>query len=171
MDGIFCGEDPADFVGVDNASATGRRIETCKHMALSLEACQSDWAYEFSSNSYLMDYIRKLRPEWTSPFVFRRQLFRTNIPNNTETSTGVHYDHLFLRGGPPTALTAWIPIGDCSPEQGGLMYLEDSMGIGERIEDGYTKLAKETGLRPEEAVSVGNRNVSFARWIELTFIR
>lgn len=103
--------------------------------------------------------VGRLQPEWTNPQIFRRQLYRANVPNATKTATGVHYDHIFLRGGPPTALTAWIPVGDCTPAQGGLMYLEDSKSLGEELESEFTRKARDGGLSPEEARSAFNQNV------------
>jgi len=92
--------------------------------------------------------------------IFRRQLYRANVPNATKTTTGVHYDQIFLRGGPPTALTAWLPVGDCTPAQGGLMYLEDSKSLGQELESDFTRNAKESGLSEDEAKNAFNQNVS-----------
>lgn len=110
----------------------------------------------------LFHMVRRMHPEWTSPFVFRRQLIRTNLPSSTGTATGVHYDHIFLRDGPPTALTAWVPIGDCSPINGGLMYLEDSVGVGKAIEEEFTRQGEEKGFSKEDATYAFNSNVSVA---------
>lgn len=50
-------------------------------------------------------------------------------------ASAVHYDQLFLRAGKARAtLTAWVPIGDVPVQRGGLMYLEDSVKIGEAKE-------------------------------------
>ena len=92
--------------------------------------------------------------------IFRRQLYRANVPNATKTTTGVHYDQIFLRGGPPTALTAWLPVGDCTPAQGGLMYLEDSKSLGQELESDFTRNAKESGLSEDETKNAFNQNVS-----------
>ena len=46
---------------------------------------------------------------------------RHNVPHGL--STGLHYDQIFLRGGAAEFLTAWIPIGDCTAEGGGLMFV------------------------------------------------
>lgn len=94
--------------------------------------------------------------------IFRRQLYRANVPNATKTTTGVHYDQIFLRGGPATSLTAWLPIGDCSPVQGGLMYLEDSKSLGEELEREFTNKARQGGLTDGETRSAFNQNVSVA---------
>jgi hypothetical protein len=77
-----------------------------------------------------------------------------------KSATGVHYDQLFLRHGPPTAITAWIPIGDCPPQGGGLMYLDDSLGLGRDLEEGFTRLSEEKHLTDDERNSAYNSNVS-----------
>ena len=104
--------------------------------------------------------VHRLQPHWTTPMIFRRQLYRANVPNATKTTTGVHYDQIFLRGGPATSLTAWLPIGDCTPAQGGLMYLEDSKSLGEELEREFTTKAREGELTEDETRSAFNQNVS-----------
>lgn len=111
--------------------------------------------------------VQRINPDWHDPFVFRRVLLRSNVPSAVGTSTGVHYDHIFLRGGPPTALTAWVPIGDCGPMSGGLMYLEDSKTLAAAIEDDFTKMSIEKGLSEEEALSAFNSNVSIVISVRL----
>lgn len=43
------------------------------------------------------------------------------------------------------------------------MYLENSKSLGERLENEFTRKAKEGGLTAEEMESAFNRNVSSAR--------
>ena len=114
-----------------------------------------------SATSELFHMVQRIMPEWKEPHIFRRQLFRANVPFAKGTSTGVHYDQLFLRAGPPNALTAWVPIGDCPPMSGGLMYLEDSLGLGEMTENRFTEMSKEKGLTDAERLSAFNSNVCF----------
>jgi hypothetical protein len=40
--------------------------------------------------------------------------------------TPAHYDLVYLREGTKNLLSAWIPLGDCPAERGGLTYLERS---------------------------------------------
>ncbi len=40
--------------------------------------------------------------------------------------TPAHYDLVYLREGTKNLLSAWIPLGDCPLERGGLTYLENS---------------------------------------------
>jgi Phytanoyl-CoA dioxygenase (PhyH) len=42
------------------------------------------------------------------------------------TSTQAHYDLVYLREGTDRVLSAWIPLGDCPVERGGLVYLQES---------------------------------------------
>lgn len=58
----------------------------------------------------------------------------------------------------PDALTAWIPIGDISPVGGGLMYLEDSVPLGQEIETGFYHLNRD--LPEEDQLDAFNVNVS-----------
>lgn len=57
-----------------------------------------------------------------------RTLLRYNTPGNK--AIGVHYDESFMRYGEPTALRAWVPMGDISLEGGGLIYLGDGIAPG-----------------------------------------
>ena len=106
----------------------------------------------------LIDIIKRLKPDWTRPFCLRRQILRTNMPQ-AKSATSVHYDQLFFRYAPPSAVTAWIPIGDCPPVGGGLMYLDDSVVLGNEIEDEFTRLSKEKNLTEDEQRSAHNVNV------------
>ena len=40
-----------------------------------------------------------------------------------------HIDHTYLNGGSSELITFWIPIGDCPLVAGGLIYLENSIGV------------------------------------------
>ena len=91
--------------------------------------------------------------------VLRRQLFRTVMPHSP-TATGVHYDQIFLRHGPPTAVTFWIPIGDCPLAMGGLIYLERSLPVGRKVEDMFTKMSQAQNMTLEDQRNAYNSNVS-----------
>lgn len=60
--------------------------------------------------------------QWKQEVIVKRALLRHNCPGSL--STGIHYDQLLSRAGEAEFLTAWVPIGDCAPTGGGLMYLE-----------------------------------------------
>lgn len=55
----------------------------------------------------------------------QRKLIRHALVNDTWI-TPAHYDLVYLREGSPNLLSAWIPLGDCPVERGGLIYLEGS---------------------------------------------
>lgn len=69
----------------------------------------------------------------------------------------VHYDHIFLRYGPPTFITGWLPFGDIPVEGGGLIYLEKSVPLAQSIEDDFTKRAE--SFTPEERINAFNANM------------
>ena len=73
------------------------------------------------------------------------------------TATKVHFDQCFLRGAPATSLTAWVPIGDVPPESGGLLYLENSVPLGQAFEEEFTK--NNATLSDAERLSAFNVNM------------
>ena len=79
-------------------------------------------------------------------------MLRHNCPGSD--STGVHYDQYFLRAGQAEFLTAWVPVGDCAPTGGGLMYLENSNQLGKKMEADFLRLAEH--LSPEERMDAFN---------------
>ncbi|WOO79103.1 uncharacterized protein LOC62_02G002639 [Vanrija pseudolonga] len=161
-DGIFSGENPTNFVGADSAKYVEDNPIAKRHIELVFEAAQSEWAKEFCENEHILAFVHRFKPDWTAPFCFKRQIWRSNIPNSERSTTGVHYDHIFLRGGPPIALTAWVPVGDVHPLQGGLIYLEDSLPVAQRIEDDFTAQGLARGFAPDEALSAFNSNMGVA---------
>ncbi|KAK0779444.1 hypothetical protein LTR74_017319 [Friedmanniomyces endolithicus] len=92
---------------------------------------------------------------WQKDIILKRTLLRHNVPNGL--STGCHYDRIFLRAG-EDFLTAWVPIGDCTAEGGGLMYMEDSTDIGKAMEADFMKRAEH--FTPEERISGFNHNMA-----------
>lgn len=95
-------------------------------------------------------------------YLHKRKMLRYTRPGDP-SSTGAHYDLVYLRGGTSRLVTAWIPIGDVPAEMGGLVYLEGSHALGRRMEAEFT--ATNAGLSPEERVSAYNRNMSETGWI------
>ena len=83
---------------------------------------------------------------------------RNNIPGTK--AIGVHYDQIFLRHGEPTAITAWVPIGDVSINGGGLIYLEKGHKLGEEQENLFTTNAKAAGMTDEQAKYAFNANMA-----------
>jgi hypothetical protein len=58
----------------------------------------------------------------------KRRIIRHTRPGETGigTATQAHYDLVYLREGTDRVLSMWIPLGDCTVENGGLAYLEGS---------------------------------------------
>ncbi|CAE6423774.1 unnamed protein product [Rhizoctonia solani] len=78
-----------------------------------------------------------------------------NVPG-AET-TAVHYDHIFLRYGPPTFLTGWLPFGDIPVEGGGLTYLEDAVPLAQAMENDFARRAQK--FTPEQRINAFNANM------------
>ena len=78
--------------------------------------------------------------DWPSTLLLKRTVSRANVP--FAETTGVHYDQLFLRGGDPdNVCTAWVPMGDIPVENGGLIYLSDSVPVAQKIEAEWARKA------------------------------
>jgi ectoine hydroxylase-related dioxygenase (phytanoyl-CoA dioxygenase family) len=95
-------------------------------------------------------------------YLHKRKLIRYTRPGDP-SSTGAHYDLVYLRGGTSRLVTAWIPIGDTPVRMGGLVYLEGSHGLGRRMEAEFA--AGNAALPPQERISAFNRNMSETGWI------
>lgn len=92
----------------------------------------------------------------------RRKILRFTRPGDP-SSTGAHYDLVYLRAGTDRVVTAWIPIGDVPVRMGGLLYLEGSHGLGRKMEAEFAR--KNADLPPEERISAYNRNMTETGWI------
>ena len=66
-------------------------------------------------------------------YLHKRKILRYTRPGD-RSSTGAHYDLIYLRGGTNRLVTAWIPIGDVPARMGGLVYLEGSHELGRKLE-------------------------------------
>ncbi|MCJ1448200.1 MAG: hypothetical protein MMC23_008714 [Stictis urceolatum] len=111
---------------------------------------------QFLAHPSLRAFVRHLSG-WKKELLLERGLLRHNAPGSL--STGVHYDQLFLRGGPPEYIAAWVPIGDCVARGGGLMYLEESSEIGRATEEEFRVRAEEAGFGREEMIFAFNRHM------------
>lgn len=105
----------------------------------------------------LRDWVRRLTG-WQREAVLKRGLLRHNVPGS-KCPSGIHYDQLFLRAGDPAFVTAWVPIGDCAADGGGLMYLENSCELGERIEKRFEAQQEKEDMPKEERISAYNRHM------------
>ncbi|HVY50936.1 MAG TPA: phytanoyl-CoA dioxygenase family protein [Devosia sp.] len=95
-------------------------------------------------------------------YLHKRKLLRHTLPF-APGSTPAHYDLIYLRGGTDRLVTAWIPIGDCPVEMGGLVYLENSHALGVKMEAEFSRL--NASLPPEERISAYNRNMTEGGWV------
>ncbi|HEY4200242.1 MAG TPA: phytanoyl-CoA dioxygenase family protein [Devosiaceae bacterium] len=95
-------------------------------------------------------------------YLHKRKLMRHTLPGTSQV-TPAHYDLVYLRGGTDRIVTAWIPIGDCPVEMGGLVYLEGSHAIGVRMEAEFR--AANAGLTPEERINAYNKNMTEGGWV------
>jgi phytanoyl-CoA hydroxylase len=62
----------------------------------------------FLEHADLRSVVRKVMG-WDKEVLLKRTMLRHNVPGGS--STAVHYDKLFLRGGEAYFLTAWVPLG------------------------------------------------------------
>ncbi|KAF2496228.1 hypothetical protein BU16DRAFT_581617 [Lophium mytilinum] len=93
---------------------------------------------------------------WKKDVMVHRTMLRHNVPNGL--STGIHYDRIFLRASPVDFLTAWVPIGDCSPAGGGLMYLSHSDALGRALERSFMERAAD--FSDEDRINAFNMNMA-----------
>ena len=96
------------------------------------------------------------------PWCLPRSLLRFAVPGGD--TTPVHYDQIFLRAGPPTSVTAWVPLGDVELEGGGLIYLDQGHDIGVQHEADFAQ--QNAGLSDEERMSAFNQNMNKGGWLD-----
>ncbi|KAK5680702.1 hypothetical protein LTR17_027541 [Elasticomyces elasticus] len=150
-EGIFdAAQDPLVHNGVG-----GRDLPEDVERQKLLESAHTLPAYlAFLEHSDLRNFIRSFMG-WDKDVILKRTLLRHNVPNGL--STGCHYDRIFLRAG-EDFLTAWVPIGDCTADGGGLMYLEGSTDVGKAMEADFMERAEH--LTPEERIDGFNQNMA-----------
>ncbi|KAH8812420.1 hypothetical protein F5884DRAFT_820310 [Xylogone sp. PMI_703] len=161
--GIFdLSKDPSAFPGI-GAGSTGKNARPGgdkgqMFVDLALQAHKEDfYAEEFCKHPALSSFVAKFTGWGENTMQFRRSLLRNNIPKTQ--AIGVHYDQIFLRYGDLSSLTAWCPMGDIEIDGGGLIYLENSHGVGEELEAEFTEKAKAAGFSEEEIKSAFNNNM------------
>ncbi|SPJ84038.1 uncharacterized protein FTOL_10554 [Fusarium torulosum] len=64
-----------------------------------------------------------------------------------------------MRYGEPTAVTAWVPMGNIKIDGGGMIYFEGSEALGVEIEGDFVRKAKEAGVNEEEIRNAFNKNM------------
>lgn len=131
VEGIFNSKRSTDdFPGIGAGAVGGNGRpggdSATQFVDLALEAHYKDWyAEEFCRHPALEGFVAKFTGWGKNTLPVRRTLLRNNLPNTKPI--GVHYDQIFLRYGEPTAVTAWVPIGDIKVNGGGLIYLENGI--------------------------------------------
>lgn len=95
-------------------------------------------------------------------YLHKRKLIRFTMPE-TDVMTPAHYDLVYLRGGTSNIVTAWIPIGDTTMAEGGLVYLKGSHAIGAQMEKEFG--AKSADLSPEQRINAYNSHMTEGGWV------
>ncbi|KAE8453909.1 hypothetical protein EG329_007685 [Mollisiaceae sp. DMI_Dod_QoI] len=132
-------------------NAFGLEDHNPEYVKRMVDVHDAPWYRDFSAHPTIKSFIQRLAG-WNDSTLLERSILRPNVPDGD--ATPVHYDQIFLRGGPPTTFTAWVPLGSCTVRGGGLLYLEDSVGLGERLEEQFAEAAKD--FTEEERVSAFN---------------
>ncbi|GAP89456.1 putative phytanoyl- hydroxylase [Rosellinia necatrix] len=96
------------------------------------------------------------------PWCLPRSLLRCSVPGGE--TTPVHYDQIFLRAGPPTSVTAWVPLGDIDVKGGGLIYLDHAHDVGKKYEEDFSRMNAD--LPDEERLSAFNKNMEKGGWLD-----
>ncbi|KJZ72709.1 hypothetical protein HIM_07901 [Hirsutella minnesotensis 3608] len=170
VDGIFDTEaSAADFPGIgagsDKSARPGSTDKSAIFTEMALKAHTEPWyagtedgeVTGFARHPALYDFIARFSGWGESTLAVRRSLLRNNTPGNK--AVGVHYDQTFMRYGEPTAVTAWVPMGDIRIEGGGLIYLEGGEALGQEIEEDFTAKAKAAGMSDAEMRNAFNANM------------
>ncbi|KAF5679450.1 phytanoyl hydroxylase [Fusarium heterosporum] len=170
VEGIFDDSaDPADYPGIGagsgNNSKPGETNKSEIFVNAALKAHTEPWysgsddgsVQGFCNHPALKDFVARLTGWGDATLPVRRTLLRNNTPDNK--AIGVHYDQSFMRYGEPTAVTAWVPMGDIKLDGGGLIYLEGSEALGAEIEGDFAKKAKAAGMSDEEMRNAFNSNM------------
>lgn len=113
--------------------------------------------HQFLAHPDLRAWVRKVMG-WEKEVILKRGLIRHNVPGS-KCPSGIHYDQLFLRAGDPVFVSAWIPLGDCAANGGGLMYLQDSSELGVEIEQRFKERQEKDDMPPEERISAFNQHM------------
>ena len=95
-------------------------------------------------------------------YLHKRKLIR-HVPPGDYSTTGAHYDLVYLRAGTDSVCTSWIPIGDIPHTMGGLIYLENSHHFGRRKEAEFSALNAD--MPPEERINAYNKNMGVHGWL------
>ncbi|MCZ7646503.1 MAG: phytanoyl-CoA dioxygenase family protein [Planctomycetota bacterium] len=98
-----------------------------EYQRLYKELIRLDTFNAFSISMELMTFLEKVVDGIV--LAHRRNIARISFPGHAAFTTQPHQDFVHIRGTPET-YTAWIPLGDCPRELGGLTVLEGSHDLG-----------------------------------------
>ncbi|MCW8133884.1 MAG: phytanoyl-CoA dioxygenase family protein [Planctomycetota bacterium] len=94
-----------------------------EYMALYRKLQKLDLFNDFARSREIMDFFATLLQG--EILCHPRTIARVSFPRNYGFTTQPHQDFFYIRGAAET-YTAWIPVGDCPRELGGLALLEGS---------------------------------------------
>ncbi|KAM5341537.1 hypothetical protein ACJ41O_014568 [Fusarium nematophilum] len=164
VDGIYNpGNKGVDFPSIGAGPNLGNQTGPGSFASLAEKAHTEAFYTKFASHPALREFVAKLKGWGENTLLLPRSLLRNNTPHND--AIGVHYDQTFLRYGEPTSVTAWVPIGDITLQGGGLIYLEGSDPLGQRLKDDFDRQATEKGMSEEERNDAFNANMMTTGWL------
>lgn len=159
--GVYCGGDWRQWMAPGKLRRKFGLEQDTEYTRKMVDAHSAAWYRQFCEHPDMKAFIERFAG-WRSASLLERSLLRPNIPGGEITQ--VHYDQIFLRGGPPTSLTAWVPLGDCDMEGGGLLYLQDSVSLGQQFEARFAAAAAD--LTEDEKMSAFNRTMMDTGYLE-----
>ena len=148
------GTDPA--LGLANLNGFDKSLADRRLMSIVRSARYENFCSQPDLTNFIDQFIGGMS------YLHKRKLIRFTAPN-TDVSTPAHYDLIYLRGGTSNIVTAWIPIGDISVAEGGLVYLSNSHALGVQMEKEFR--LKSADLSPQEQINAYNRNMSEGGWV------
>jgi ectoine hydroxylase-related dioxygenase (phytanoyl-CoA dioxygenase family) len=149
------GSDPA--LGLDNTTDTfDQAVADRRLMSIARSARYENFCSQPDLTTFIDSLIGGIS------YLHKRKLIRFTRPN-TAVATPAHYDLVYLRGGTSNIVTAWIPIGDISLADGGLVYLKNSHTVGVKLEKEFS--VKSADLSPEERINAYNAHMTEGGWI------
>jgi ectoine hydroxylase-related dioxygenase (phytanoyl-CoA dioxygenase family) len=148
------GSDPRQ--GISGTDALDKRDADRRLMALVRSTAYEGFCVQPRLSRFMDEFLDGLS------YLHKRKIMRYTQPH-TATVTPAHYDLVYLRGGTSRIVTAWIPIGDCPVDMGGLIYLEGSHAIGVDMEAKFARDAE--ALTPEERINAYNAHMTEGGWV------
>lgn len=163
MDGIFSGEDWREFLLPGAVRVAAGLKDEGPFVENAIRSHRASFYQDFKHevDKQLEPFVGKLAG-FEEPWGLPRSLLRCAVPGGE--TTPVHYDQIFLRAGPPTSVTAWVPIGDVDVEEGGLIYMDRSLEVGKKYEEDFSKINAE--LPDADRISAFNRNMEKGGWLD-----